>query len=65
LFDSDGQVTRFVVGLEVDGERVRLVSGVVGAVVCERASRLEVEECGRRVGLALFFDLRLDGCQEV
>jgi len=33
-------------------------------VAFERASRLEVEECGRRVGLALCFDLRLGGCGE-
>jgi len=55
-FDSDGQVARRVVSLEVDRERVCLVGGVVGAVAVERACRLEVEECGRRVGLALGFD---------
>lgn len=54
--DSDGQVARFVVGLEVYGERVRLVGGVVGAVAFERACRLEVEERGRSVGLALRLD---------
>jgi len=62
--DSDGQIARFVVGLEIDREPVRLVGGVVSTVAFERACRLEVEECGRCVGLALCFDLRLDGCGE-
>src|SRR6056297_1712953 len=56
-FDSDGQVARRVVSLEVDRERVRLVGGVVSTVAFERVGRLEVEERSRGVGLALGFDL--------
>ena len=54
-------IARRIVGLEVDSERVHFVGGVVSTVAFERASRLEVEECGRSVGLALSFDLCLEG----
>ena len=37
---------------------------MVSTVTFERASRIEVEECGRHVGLTLGFNLRLDGCRE-
>jgi len=54
------RVSGLVVSFEVDGERIRVVRGVVGAVTFERAGRLEVEERSRRVGLALRLDLRFD-----
>jgi hypothetical protein len=40
--DSDGQIPGLVVRFEVDAERVRVVSGVAGAVTLERAGRLKV-----------------------
>ena len=51
--DGDGQISGLIIRFEVDGVRIRVVGGMVGAVTLERLSRLEVEERGRRVGLAL------------
>jgi hypothetical protein len=59
--DGNCQFARLVVRLEVDGEGVRIVGGVVGTVQFERLRRGEVEERSRSVGLVLGSDLRLDG----